>query len=78
MAWRSTLRSRRTGQFYLYYTYKKSGVCERNTSKAPVNRVSRFVLSDTDVVDRASEVVLVDNIPSPNGNHNGGDLALRP
>ena len=27
---------------YLYYTYKKSGVCERNTSKAPVNRVSRF------------------------------------
>ena len=32
------------------------------------------MLSDTDVVSRSSEVVLVDNIPSPNGNHNGGDL----
>lgn len=59
---------------YLFYTYKKSGVCERNTSRSPVNRVSRFVLPDSNVVDRASEVVLLDNIPSPNGNHNGGDL----
>ena len=59
---------------YLYYTFNKSGVCERNTSRSPVNRVSRFVLSTSSVVDRASELVLINNIPSPNGNHNAGDL----
>lgn len=52
---------------YLFYTFKKSsGSC--------VNRVSRFTLSDSNVVDAASEQVLVDNMPSPNGNHNAGDL----
>ena len=59
---------------YLYYTFSKYGVCEQNTSRSPVNRVSRLVLPDSNVIDRTTEVVLVDNIPSPNGNHNGGDL----
>ena len=63
---------------YLYYTYKKSAVCARNTSKAPVNRVSRFVLSDTNVVDPASEVVLVDNIPSPERQSQRRRSAVRP
>ena len=58
---------------YVYYTYKKHGVCETNTSRSPVNRVSRFVMSG-DTLDPASEEVLVDNIPSPNGNHNAGDV----
>jgi hypothetical protein len=56
---------------YLYYTFNKSGVCEKNTARSPVNRVSRFTLSNASVADRASELVLIDNIPSPNGNHNG-------
>jgi len=55
---------------YLYYTFKKLGVCDSTA----VNRVSRFVLGDNDVVDPASEVVMIDNIPSTAGNHNGGDL----
>ena len=59
---------------YLYYTFKKFGVCEQNTTRSPVNRVARFTLSDTNIVDPATELVLVDNIPSPNGNHNAGDL----
>ena len=59
---------------YLYYTFDKFGSCAQNTSDAPVNRVSRFVLGDNSVVDAASEAVLIDNIPSPNGNHNAGDL----
>ena len=60
---------------YLYYTYKKFGVCENNTANSPVNRVARFILPDNNVVDPVrSEVVLVDNMPSPNGNHNAGDL----
>jgi glucose/arabinose dehydrogenase len=63
---------------YLYYTFNKSGVCEKNTARSPVNRVSRFTLSTASVADRASELVLIDNIPSPNGNHNGGDLHFGP
>lgn len=59
---------------YLFYTFKKFGVCENNTARSPVNRVSRFTLSDSNVIDPASEVVLVDGIPSPQGVHNGGDL----
>jgi glucose/arabinose dehydrogenase/PKD repeat protein len=59
---------------YLYYTRSKFGVCDTNTASAPVNRVSRFTASPNFVIDPASEVVLLDNIPSPAGNHNGGDL----
>jgi glucose/arabinose dehydrogenase len=59
---------------YLYYTHKKFGSCEYNGSNSPVNRVSRFKLSDASVVDPASEQVLIDNIPSPDGIHNAGDL----
>jgi glucose/arabinose dehydrogenase len=61
---------------YLYYTYNKFGVCptgQPTNANNPVNRVSRFVMSG-DTVDPASENVLIDNIPSPNGNHNAGDL----
>jgi glucose/arabinose dehydrogenase len=59
---------------YLYYTHNKHGTCPTRGPQTPVNRVSRFVLGPSDVVDPATETVLVDNIPSPNGNHNAGDL----
>ena len=59
---------------YVFYTFRKSGVCEVNTANAPVNRVSRFTLADTNTVNRSTELVLLDNIPSPAGNHNGGDV----
>jgi glucose/arabinose dehydrogenase len=61
---------------YLYYTYDKFDVCptgQPTSANNPVNRVSSFVMSG-DTVDPASEKVLIDNIPSPNGNHNAGDL----
>lgn len=61
---------------YLYYTRDKFGGCETNTPTAPVNRVSRFTASPNFVIDPASELVLIDNIPSPAGNHNGGDLHI--
>jgi glucose/arabinose dehydrogenase/PKD repeat protein len=63
-------------RLYLYYTFRKFGVCDANTANAPVNRVSRFTASQDLAIDPASEVVLVDNIPSPAGNHNGGDLDI--
>jgi glucose/arabinose dehydrogenase len=62
---------------YLYYTFKKSGRCpeKKPESKAnPVNRVVRYVLSDSNTVDESTKKILIDRIPSPNGNHNAGDL----
>jgi glucose/arabinose dehydrogenase len=59
---------------YLYYTFNKFGSCAANVATSPVNRVSRFTLPASNVVSLASEVPLVDNIPSPAGNHNAGDL----
>src|SRR5438093_6688372 len=66
---------------YLYYSAKKTGTCEEatmSTPNTPVNRVSRFVLGDNDIVDLSSEVVLIDNIPQPYGHHLGGDLNFGP
>lgn len=63
------------GYLYLYYTFKRVGQCPTNqptNTNNPVNRVARFTLSGAQV-DPASELVLVDNMPSPNGNHNSGD-----
>jgi glucose/arabinose dehydrogenase len=59
---------------YTYYTFRKHGTCPNNTSSSPVNRVSRFTLGNNDIVDPATELVLIDNIHSPAGNHNAGDL----
>lgn len=56
------------GIVYLYYTRPAAG--------APggcVNRVSRFVMTG-DTINPFSETVLLDNIGSPAGNHNGGDV----
>jgi glucose/arabinose dehydrogenase len=61
---------------YVYYTFDKFGSCPQgqpSDPNNPVNRVSRFVMNG-DTIDPSSESVLIDNIPSPNGNHNGGDL----
>jgi glucose/arabinose dehydrogenase/PKD repeat protein len=59
-------------RIYLYYTFNRNGDC----ANAPVNRVARFVLADTNLVVPGSEQVLVDNIPSTAGNHNGGDVGF--
>lgn len=61
---------------YLYYTSKTSGECPQGdpaNPRNPVNIVSRFVMTGN-TVNKASEEELIDKIPSPNGNHNGGDL----
>ncbi len=62
---------------YLFYTHRvDTSACSGSTT--PVNRVSRFVLPDSNVIDPASEVVLIDNMPSTNGNHNAGDVQFGP
>src|SRR5918995_3273550 len=56
---------------YLYYTFKKHGVCPQNTANVPVNRVERYVLSDSNTATPNN--ILVDNIPNMHHN-NAGDL----
>lgn len=53
------------GWIYVFYTAPVGGTC--------VNRVSRFTLAGSSI-DPASEVILLDNVASTGGNHNGGDL----
>ena len=52
---------------FLYYTFK-------TPSSTCVNRVSRFTLPNSNVIDPSTEMVLIDNMPSTAGNHNAGDL----
>ncbi|HWL45269.1 MAG TPA: PQQ-dependent sugar dehydrogenase [Ilumatobacter sp.] len=59
------------GWLYLYYTRPAPG--------APggcVNRLSRFTMPGDGPADRGSEVVLLDNISSRAGNHNGGAVEI--
>jgi glucose/arabinose dehydrogenase len=63
---------------YVFYTYNQSGTCARNSSNSPWNRVSRFTLRSDNTVNLGSEVVLVDKMPSPNGNHNAGTITFGP
>jgi glucose/arabinose dehydrogenase len=55
------------GYVFLYYSFNKASDCGTGT----VNRVSRFVMTANTL---GSEIVLIDNIASPAGNHNAGDL----
>lgn len=60
------------GYIYIYYTFKKYDSCSTNVRETdPVNRLARYRLAANSAVE---ELVLIDNIPSPNSNHNGGDL----
>jgi glucose/arabinose dehydrogenase/PKD repeat protein len=56
---------------YLFYTFKKHGVCPQNTANVPVNRVERYVLSNSNIA--TPDKILVDNIPNMHHN-NAGDL----
>lgn len=58
---------------YLFYTRNATGSCATGIDGAR-NRVSRFVLPDSNVIDTGTEVVLLDGIRSFGGNHNAGDL----
>ncbi len=69
---------------YLFYTavvtpslVTNNAACQTNgvgrNSANVVNRVSRFTVSGNTVAT-TTETILVDNIPSLNGNHNGGDV----
>jgi glucose/arabinose dehydrogenase/PKD repeat protein len=58
---------------FLYYTFKRGNCNTNDPTNGPRNRVSRFVY-DTANDTLGGEVVIVDNILSLGGNHNGGDI----
>jgi glucose/arabinose dehydrogenase len=58
---------------FVFYTMKNGSDCGQNVDPYPFNRVSRFTLPDSNVIDPASEVVVLDHIPSRSG-HNAGDV----
>ena len=60
---------------YLYYSRERGGGCRRpGAANKPVNQVGRFVLPAGNVIDPASEKVIVDNIVSAEAHHVAGDL----
>lgn len=61
------------GWVYVFYTFAEDGLCPFSNATKPDNRVSRFTMRG-DVIDPASEVVLLDDMPSYGGNHNAGDI----
>ena len=67
-------RSPQNRFIYLYYTFKKFGVCDQQHADDAGQPRLALRARRHDLIDPASETVLVDNIPSPDGNHNAGDL----
>jgi len=64
---------------YLYYTFNKNAAgCPTSNTTSPVERISRFTLPGTNVIDPSSEVVLLDGVLNFAGNHNGGQLRVGP
>ena len=59
------------GWVFVFYTRVAPGANARNC----VNRVSRFAITG-DVIDPASEVVLLDHLDAAGGMHYGGDLEI--
>ncbi|HEY6064515.1 MAG TPA: PQQ-dependent sugar dehydrogenase, partial [Thermoanaerobaculia bacterium] len=57
------------GYVYLYFTTAPGGVTR--------NRISRFTFSGS-TLSAASETIILDNISSQNGNHNGGTVLIGP
>ena len=61
------------GYIYIYYTYQTSS--EECPYIAPTyNRVSRFTLPPDNNIDPQSELILIDQLPTPRGSHNGSGM----
>ncbi len=59
---------------YLHYTLNKfNNNCPESATDGPVGRFSRFVLSDSNVINPSSEVVLFETGPRFKDHHTGGD-----
>ena len=63
------------GYVYVYYTFKKFPICQRDIVDVPVNRVVRFTMVGN-TINPSSEKVLIDEMTSYHGNHNAGAVGF--
>lgn len=63
---------------YLYFTYNKYGTCNEFTPDSPVNRISRFELPPSNIIDPNSELVMMDTPYLRRWHHNAGDMEFGP
>lgn len=63
---------------YLWFTFNKYGTCNEFTPDSPVNRLARFELPPSNVIDPASELVMFDTPYLRRWHHNAGDMEFGP
>jgi glucose/arabinose dehydrogenase len=61
---------------YLYFTYNKNNNCDEDPFIGPVNRLSRFVLPPSNIIDVNSEEVFFETPSLEYDHHNSGDIAF--
>jgi glucose/arabinose dehydrogenase len=61
---------------YIFYNVNKNGNCDEDPVNGPVNRLSRFVLSTSNIVDIDSETVFFETPSLEYDHHNSGDIAF--
>ena len=61
---------------YLYYTFNKNGNCDEDPFIGPVNRLSRFILPTSNVIDITSEEVFFETPSLEYDHHNSGDISF--
>ena len=59
---------------FIWYTFNKRGNCNEDIDNGPVDRLSRFVLPESNKVDLASETVFFETSALEYDHHNGGDI----
>ena len=59
---------------YLYYPFNKNGNCNEDAADGPVNRLSRFVVSESYEIDRDTETVFFESPVLVKAVHNGGKI----
>jgi glucose/arabinose dehydrogenase len=61
---------------YLYYTFNKNGNCDEDPFIGPVNRLSRFILPESNIIDPNSETLFFETPSLEYDHHNSGDIAF--
>jgi glucose/arabinose dehydrogenase/PKD repeat protein len=59
---------------FVYYTFNKNGNCDEDPFNGPVNRLSRFVLPENNIIDINSETVFFETPSLEYDHHNSGDI----
>lgn len=61
---------------FISYTFNKNGNCNEDIVNGPVNRLSRFVLPTSNIVDITTETIFFETSALEYDHHNSGDIAF--